>query len=211
MCAILTGGTAVCWGDNEFYQLGIQTDGHAPQTCSNHQPCVSYPKPVIGPAGKTLTGIAGGSMHTCLLASEGTVWCMGGNNSMQLGLAQMYQDSSLPDKQAAAVTAGQKITAGDQHTCVILTDGTPACWGNNAYGQAGNTNYQGGLLQWWTAAMGDTLSGFWMSGVTALDAGGNGTCAITHGTLFCWGRNVDGQVGNGASGATDVLVPYPVQ
>jgi alpha-tubulin suppressor-like RCC1 family protein len=211
MCAVLSDQTAVCWGDDEFYQLGIQIDGRAPQTCSNHQPCTSFPKPVLGLGTNKVFGIAGGTMHTCLLTTAGTVGCMGANNSLQLGLDRMYQDSSLPDKQAAAVTTGVRITAGDQHNCVIFSDGTAGCWGNNAYGQAGNNTYSTGLSQWWLPVMGDTYSSTWMQGVTAIDAGGNGTCAITHGVLFCWGRNVDGQVGNGAANATDVLIPYPVQ
>ena len=71
------------------------------------------------------------------MKSEGLV-CWGSNSNGQLG------DDSLDDSTEEVLVTGLKqgviaLAAGEKHTCVIYVDETVACWGNNEYGQLGNS------------------------------------------------------------------------
>ena len=78
-CALLDDGTARCWGDNEFGQLG---DG----TTMPH----GDPSPVVSPDGSgVLSGIAelsGGTRNTCARTTDGRLFCWGDDSIAQLGL-----------------------------------------------------------------------------------------------------------------------------
>lgn len=92
--------------------------------------------------------------------------------------------------------------AGDYHACALDTGGGVRCWGDNFRGQLGDgtsTNRE-------TATPVSGLS----SGVTAIAAGAFHTCAIKQDkTVVCWGRNDNGQLGNGTN--LNSAVPVPVQ
>ena len=82
--------------------------------------------------------LASGEAHACTLTAEGLV-CWGSNSNGQLG------DGSLDDSDEVALVEGLDqtiiaLTAGEKHTCVIYEDETVACWGNNEFGQLGNSS-----------------------------------------------------------------------
>src|SRR4051812_19566416 len=96
--------------------------------------------------------------------------------------------------------AGRKavaITAGDNHTCVILDNGKVRCWGIGSSGQLGTGNAQ---------TIGDTETPASIPPVdlgagrtaVAISAGSNHTCAILdNGKLRCWGYGGQGALGYG--------------
>ena len=121
-CALISDGTVACWGANDVGQLG---DGS--YTGSN------VPVAVTGGAlaNKTVTDIAAGYFHTCALISDGTVTCWGNNGFGQLGTGN-NMDSNVPVAVTGGVLTGKTvtdITAGDFHTCALISDGTVTCWG----------------------------------------------------------------------------------
>ena len=71
-CALLTGGTITCWGDNPYGQLGLgnQTNFLPPSPVDNISTAVS---------------VATGASHTCAALSDGTVQCWGLNDNGELG------------------------------------------------------------------------------------------------------------------------------
>lgn len=81
-CAVLADGTARCWGDNDFGQLGNGStiDSAVPVTVSGIS---------------TATAVTTGFDHTCVLLGDGSVWCWGRNVSGQLGDGT-GTDSSVP-------------------------------------------------------------------------------------------------------------------
>jgi len=81
-CAVLTGGTAKCWGGNEKGQLGdgATNDAHTPVTVTGLT---------------SATAIDAGEGHTCALLVGGDVTCWGGDNYGQLGNATTT-DSHIP-------------------------------------------------------------------------------------------------------------------
>jgi hypothetical protein len=93
------------------------------------------------------------------------------------------------------------IAAGEYHTCAIANGGVQ-CWGDNEYGQLGNNStalYSVIPVQ---------VQGL-MSGITAIAAGYNHSCAVVNGGVRCWGYNYDGQLGNNS--ITNSPIPVQVQ
>ncbi|HUS22383.1 MAG TPA: hypothetical protein VMZ66_10265, partial [Aeromicrobium sp.] len=84
------------------------------------------------------------------------------------------------------------VSAGGSHTCGVRSTGALYCWGDDANGQAGNGAITGNV----TVPKQITSVTDWKT----VSAGGTHTCAIrSNGSLYCWGNDSDGQVGNGAS------------
>ena len=105
-----------------------------------------------------------------------------------------------------AVTGGsgagtvKQISAGDTHTCAVLTNGAAKCWGLNLNGELGN----GSIMDSVVPAPVTGLS----SGVASITAGIRRTCAVlTSGAAKCWGYNVYGGLGNGTTIESHVPVP----
>ncbi len=95
-----------------------------------------------------------------------------------------------PPAPAATATG---ITAGDTHSCAVLSDGTGRCWGANNYGRLGDGTQNMTLTP-------VTVTG--LAGATAIatSSGSSHTCAlIDDGTARCWGANNYGQLGNGTT------------
>jgi len=92
---------------------------------------------------------------------------------------------------AEALAVAKAIALGGFHTCALLGDGTLQCWGRNDYGQLGNVSAPATLVTAPTEVGG-------LTGVAALSAGGYHNCALlSDSSIWCWGRNDKGQLGNG--------------
>src|SRR5690606_25163024 len=88
------------------------------------------------------------------------------------------------------------------------SNGKPYCWGRNSNGQLGNGN-SGTDLATPTAVNLTNVTG--SQQFRQISGGERHTCALTaEGTLWCWGQNIQAQLGTGASGA-DVSTPTAVQ
>lgn len=118
-CALLTDGTARCWGVNQDGQLGDGT------TVGSAAPVV-----VEGLAG--VAQIAAGYDHTCALLTDGTARCWGGNQAGQLGDGTTIMRTT--PVAVMGLSGATQITAGETHTCAVLVDGTARCWGAGPLG-----------------------------------------------------------------------------
>ncbi|MCL2451665.1 glycine-rich protein [Candidatus Saccharibacteria bacterium] len=198
-CAIASDDTLYCWGSNTNGQLGdTTTNQHNVPTAVS-----SGNTGLIG--GKTAKQITAGTLHTCAIASDDTVYCWGSNGSGRLG------DNSLTQRPApTAVSSGntglvggktaKQITAGDAHTCAVASDGMAYCWGLGDTGQLGNgyTNNSSIPITISSYINPGLLSGKTVQQITA---GSNHTCAIaSDGTTYCWGGNANSQLGNNGVG-----------
>lgn len=94
------------------------------------------------------------------------------------------------------------IAAGGFHSCLLLKDGTAACWGGNSYGELGN-----GSSTLLGVPVPAAVAG--LAGAASISAGATFTCAVlADRTAKCWGDNSTGQLGSGTKTAS--ALPLPV-
>jgi len=175
--AIKTDGTLWTWGQNNYGQLGDNTS-------------VFKSSPVQTIAGGTnWKSVAGGNFHTAAIKTDGTLWTWGFNSTGQLG-NNISGDKSSPVQTVAAGTNWKLVAGGFYHTAAIKTDGTLWTWGHNTYGQLGD-----GFSIVHKSSPVQTVSGGTNWKLVA--DGGYYTAAIkTDGTLWNWGNNTYGQLGD---------------
>ncbi len=188
-CGLTTGGSAYCWGYNNYGELG-------------NGDTTSSSVPVAVSGGLSLVALSTGYFHACGLTGAGRAYCWGGNFAGELG-----NGTSTASSTPVAVSGGltfATISAGQWVTCGATTSGAAYCWGWSSAGQLGNGT---------TAYTNPTpvpVSG----GLTfqAVSTGYAHTCGLTTtGAVYCWGDNSEGELGNGSTtiSATPVLVYGP--
>ncbi len=155
-------------------------------------------------ASGVVAALSAGSGHTCALTTGGGAVCWGANRDGQLGDGEACGAVCTTPVGVSALGSGAvSVSAGDFHTCVVTTAGGVACWGRNGDGQLGD-----GTTTTRTSPV--DVSGL-TSGVAGVSAGDTHTCAVTSsGGVKCWGRNDDGQLGDGGTCGTVCTTPVDV-
>jgi len=194
-CA-LASGQVYCWGPNNSGQLGNGTTSAYSRV----------PVATVGPlVGQTVTNVSVGSSYACAVAG-GQAYCWGLDTNGQLGDGGSSYSSTPVAVNTSGVLNGQTVTAisaGTTHTCAVA-GGKAYCWGQNPYGELGNGTTSDSSVPVAVTASGALNGKF----VTDISAGGNHTCAIASGQVYCWGLNSYGQLGNNS--VTNSSVPVAV-
>lgn len=188
-------GTLWTWGDNSYGQLGNASSGSTP-----------VPTPAkIG--GATYNVVAAGASHSLAIATNGTLWAWGSNSNGQLG----NNASGSGSPTVGNVTAPRQVTqdadwnlvaAGGLHTLAVRKDGTLWAWGANSDGQLGDGSGSDDVLS--PKQIG--LERTW----TSISAGDGHSAALkADNSLWTWGRNADGQLGNGKTATAPIPVNIP--
>ncbi len=148
--------------------------------------------------------VSAGTAHTCAVTSGGGAKCWGFNFWGQLGNGTTT-NSNLPVDVCADIACASAlsgvigISAGDRHSCALMTGGGVKCWGYNGVGALGNGSTTSSNTPVNVCA--DTACATILTSATAVTAGSFHTCALSAGGAKCWGNNANGQVGDG-SGTT---------
>jgi len=179
--AIRSDGTLWAWGSNQFGRLG------------NGTPDDRLTPTQIG-TGTTWTAIAAGGSHSIALNSDGTLWAWGNNGNGQLG------DGTIVSRSTPTLVTGgapwTAIAAGAAFTLALRADGTLWAWGHNGLGQLGDGSATGPINQSRPVPSQIGTGAAWR----LIAAGANHGMAITaDGTLWTWGHNLGGQLGDGTS------------
>lgn len=190
-CAVNSIGEIKCWGRNNYGQVGSGAVS------------IFEEIPITVAVGGVATKVSSGGTQsspgfTCAVVGGGAK-CWGRNDYGQLGNGNTTQQ--LTPVQVSGLTANvTDIATGGFFSCALVNGGVK-CWGRNNYGQLGNNSTTDSTTP-------VDVSGL-TSNVSSISVGQNSACAIiSDGTIKCWGRNQNGQLGNNST--TDSLVPLSV-
>ena len=201
VCALTTGGEVYCWGENDNGCLG--TGGTAD---------ASSPTRV---SGGPFASVLARNDRSCAFTATGALYCWGENDDGDLGIGDT-SDRHLPALVPApsGATRWRQLALGYEHSCGIDDRGRLYCWGLNEMGPLGvgvaEVNRSPNPVPLRVGTDED-----WM----AVGAGSDHTCAIkTDRSLWCWGANWDGQLGDGTrngepgcdAASADICVADPI-
>lgn len=216
MCAIMDTGIAYCWGQAIFGQTGstafsphynygqpVRVTGISNVTDIS-QDGYSYMATHLG---TTTTAQSSRATHVCAIAS-GKVYCWGGAGNGQSGASAYdetyYRTYTVPKEVTGLPGVPKRVAVGLGHSCALveLSGGKHKvyCWGANEFGQLGANKDASHLSYSRTPQPVHVGPGGLPSSedVVTLAAGANRGCAImTNKRAYCWGKNDDGQIGDG--------------
>lgn len=176
------------WGSNDQGQLGIGTEG-----LSAHETAPNF---ILDNVKQTAPGMD----FTLLLTMDGTLYATGRNENTGVFGIGHFEGSLTPTFIRDEVKA---IAVGASHSMVLIEDGTLLTSGYNSTGQLGNGKSGKHEQE-------NTFQKI-MSDVAFIEAGQTHSMAIDNkGTLWAWGENRMGQLGNGKSGNGEIS-PLPVE
>ena len=180
--ALKDDGTVWAWGDNSFGQLGL---GSSKSEYDN-----KYKDTPTQVQGLTdVKSIACGNYNSAAIKSDGTLWVWGSNSFGQLGGGT--QDRYSPT-QILGLKSVKSVAFGLKHIMVLKSDGTVWGLGSNDYGQIGNKT------SGFTDVKKTLTQVFGLAGVSSITCGEHHTLALKNdGTVWGWGSNGFGQLGDG--------------
>ena len=179
--ALKADGTVWSWGANTQGQIG-----------NNSQNQANSPVPVSGLS--DVVAIAAGGSHSVAAKRDGSVWVWGSNSAGQLAEPTSTLRRLVP-VQVAGIGDVVQVAAGESFTLVLKRDGSVCGWGMNSSGQLGD-----GTPTMRTSPVCPVT----LTGMAAIAAGSRHSLALKtegtpSGTLWVWGYNFDGQLGDGST------------
>jgi alpha-tubulin suppressor-like RCC1 family protein len=142
-----------------------------------------------------------GRAHSCAVFDDGTARCWGANAYGQIGDGLVSDAGETLPTTVGGTDQFSGLALNGDFSCAVTPAGA-ACWGLNNLAQLG-IGSQGGH------ASSPTTVGVLASSPTALVAGRYHTCAISSGSLWCWGDNAYGEMGNYCTDYSPLPVPIP--
>lgn len=171
---------AYSWGQNQNGQLG-----------SGNLLDSALPVAVVLPEDTTFTRIDAGNAFAIAQGANGITYSWGQNNSGQLGNGTNNR-AEVPTRVIAPAESGMTIIqAGSEYVIALDAAGTVFGWGTNVYGQLGNGSVRGSSTPVPVSVPEGVV-------LTSLSANYYHVLALAEdGSLYAWGRNGSGELGNG--------------
>jgi alpha-tubulin suppressor-like RCC1 family protein len=207
-CGIRTDGSLWCWGDNGNGELGLgdKTERDVPVRVGSDTNWAS---------------VFASDLHTCAIKTDQSLWCWGDNGYGELGNGATGGNVKVPtklDDSGVNTGASQKwldVALGTTYSCGIRDDYSLWCWGDNSAGELGvdpgttsSSNVPVQVAGSWSAVS----AGNYLISVTTPPYYGYGhTCAIkADSSLWCWGYDANGQLGDGSPDTSGTTAPQQV-
>lgn len=192
-CGLTTVGAMFCWGGSIWGAMGIATNDATANVLA----------PELVATNLLFKDVDAGNIHTCGVTSTAEAYCWGSNLNGRLGDA----DPQGGTKSRPAAVAGDlffvSISAGDTHTCGVTSSspggssGAAYCWGSNTSGQLGDGTFDERNVP--------VLVSGGLTFIAVSASHGAHTCGITTDFLtYCWGLNLDGQLGDNSTSTRNV-------
>lgn len=143
--------------------------------------------------------------HACGITGDGSVWCWGGNTEKQLGQSDTAATYTVDDPvEVDGVSNVVDITAGDDYTCALDNGGTTQCWGD-----AGNLGDSSVVADSDTPVT--VTGGHVFTKIDSETHRGDSTCGLgSGGSIWCWGDDSNGRLGNDETIGNDSVDPVQV-
>lgn len=130
-----------------------------------------------------IDSIAAGATHTCAVLADQHVSCWGSGGAV----------NSVTPTPIPGINSAIAVKSGNNFSCALLSDRTVSCWGDNSFGELGDGTYNPRYL-----APAPVMLGIHpFSDVQSIAIGSSHVCAVrTDTSVWCWGSNTSGQLGN---------------
>jgi len=157
--------------------------------------CVTFVAPAVAQT------IAGGGQHTVVVTPDGHVWTWGDNGSNRLGLGPGASSKKVPTPVTAlSAIVIVAVAAGNDFTLALDGSGVVWAWGGNGSGQLGVGDFS-------TRNVPTQITALSSLTIVAIAAGDGHSVALdSTGTVWTWGRNSEGELGNGLTTSSNVPV-----
>jgi alpha-tubulin suppressor-like RCC1 family protein len=187
-----------CLDDANCFSVSPFDDSCAREWCLDTLlACVGEDELPVGEPDLDWARVSAGRYHSCAIKKDGRMFCWGRGANGRLGRGNTT-DSKVPVAVASEDMDWTSVSANEDHTCAISSEGRLYCWGMGNNGRLGNgntsdrqvpTEVTGGHTDW-----------------SVVTTGYQHTCAIrsTTSTLYCWGNGGNGRLGTGSTSTTHV-------
>lgn len=195
-CAIKSDGIIYCWGRNDSGQLGVG------DTIDRKRPVkVNFSRFIEKDASLVFQKVKSAEASTCALSNRNEIYCWGYNIDARLGDGT-NENSNIPIKvDASNLTQNESFKDFDilgGHVCGLTNLGNLYCWGSNSFGQLGDNDTK--LIP--TTQYSNEFNNLIFKSVAT---GYLFTCGLSNeGKLYCWGRNIYGELGVDISTAESI-------
>ncbi|HIG34196.1 MAG TPA: hypothetical protein EYQ11_04900 [Candidatus Poseidoniales archaeon] len=167
---------------------------------------LNFPGSTLGSI-QSLTAIGAAYNYTCVVMDNNNMKCWGRGGSGYLGNGEIADQYTPVSVNMDGITGGaaEFSGAGGHHSCLLSLNGSIYCWGEDSHGQIGHGHWGG---SWWSPHGPTTLGG--KVAITVV-TGLHHSCAIADDmSLYCWGKNDNGQVGIGDLTEEQVYSPREI-
>ena len=196
---IKTNGTLWTWGLNSYGQLGLNSVG-SPIFHGKSSPTQ------VGTDSTWARLVTSDSYAVGAMKTDGTAWGWGANSLGGLGLNNRTWRSS-----PTQIPGTWSFVDIDSHSIGVKTDGTLWTWGDNHQGQLGHNQSGGTDISSPTQVPGTWSTSLWNASAGGAPGGDGISAAIkSDGTLWAWGYNFSGQLGQN-QGGNNASYSSPVQ
>lgn len=190
--ALKSDGTVWAWGWNASDGNAFQGGQLGDATTTNR----NAPVQVSGLT--SVVAISAGFYHSAAVKSDGTAWAWGANGVGQICHSDVGTRQTTP-QQITSITTAVGVAAGANETIFILSDGSLRYCGNDERGESGQNSEGVFGSSSPTAVKGVGGSGT-LSGMSTAEFGSQTVLAVaSDGSLYMWGRNATGELGDGTS------------
>ena len=180
--------TAVIKNDNTLYMWGENSKGQLGNGKSGIYEYSDTPVKIM----EDVRCVSLGFLHSAAVTGDGSLYTWGCNRNGQLGNGKSGE-SEIEAEPVKIMDNVQYVSVGDEHSAAITKNGSLYMWGQNDFGQAGNGKSGESEIQTEPVKI--------MDNVQYVGLGAKHSAAITKdGSLYMWGANDSGQLGNGEEG-----------